>query len=62
MVQLNELKYHTNFGTTISLPTMIEALSGINLEIKEAWVVHLVKLLTLDFGSGHDLRVCEFEP
>ena len=21
-----------------------------------------VKCLTLDFGSGHDLRVCEFKP
>ena len=27
-----------------------------------AWVVHLVKYLTLDFGSGHDLTVCEFKP
>ena len=25
-----------------------------------AWVAELVKLLTLDFGSGHDLMVCEF--
>ena len=27
-----------------------------------AWVAQLVKRLTLDFGSGHDLAVCEFEP
>ena len=27
-----------------------------------AWVAQLVKRPTLDFGSGHDLVVCEFEP
>ena len=27
-----------------------------------AWVVQLVEHLTLDFGSGHDLTVCELEP
>ena len=27
-----------------------------------AWVAQLVKCLTLDFGSGHDLMVCEIEP
>ena len=26
------------------------------------WVAQSVKLPTLDFGSGHDLTVCEFEP
>ena len=26
------------------------------------WVVQSVKRLTLDFGSGHDLMVCEIEP
>ena len=26
------------------------------------WVVQLVKRLTLDLGSGHDLMVCESEP
>ena len=26
------------------------------------WVAQLVKLPTLDFGSGHDLAVCEFKP
>ena len=26
------------------------------------WVAQLIKHLTLDFGSGHDLTVCEFEP
>ena len=25
-------------------------------------MAQLVKQLTLDFGSGHDLAVCEFEP
>ena len=27
-----------------------------------AWVAQSVKHLTLDFGSGHDLLVHEFEP
>ena len=27
-----------------------------------AWVAQLVKRLTLDFGSGHDLAVHEIEP
>ena len=27
-----------------------------------AWVAQLVKQLGLDFGSGHDLAVPEFEP
>ena len=27
-----------------------------------AWVAQLVKLRTLDFGSGHDVTVCRFEP
>ena len=27
-----------------------------------AWVAQLVKCLTLDFGSGHDLTVCEIRP
>ena len=27
-----------------------------------AWVAQSVKILTLDFGSGHDLMVCELEP
>ena len=27
-----------------------------------AWVAQLVKCPTLDFGSGHDLRVHEIEP
>ena len=27
-----------------------------------AWVAQSVKHPTLDFGSGHDLTVCEFEP
>ena len=27
-----------------------------------AWVPQLVKLSTLDFGSGHGLTVCEIKP
>ena len=27
-----------------------------------AWVAQLVKHLTLDFGSGHDLTVCGIKP
>ena len=29
---------------------------------KGTWVARLVKRLTLDLGSGHDLTVPEFEP
>ena len=29
---------------------------------RRTWEAQLVKHLTLDFGSGHDLTVCEFEP
>ena len=29
---------------------------------KEILVAQWVKFLTLDFGSGHDLMVCEIEP
>ena len=31
-------------------------------QFKGAWVAQLVKHLTLDFGSGHDLAVSEFKP
>ena len=30
--------------------------------LRGTWVAQLVKHLTLDFGSGHDLTVREFEP
>ena len=30
--------------------------------VRRAWVAQSVKPLTLDFGSGHDLLVHEFEP
>ena len=33
-----------------------------NKYIRSAWVAQLVKHLTTDFGSGDDLRVCEFKP
>ena len=29
---------------------------------RAAWVVQSVKCLTLDFGSGHDLRVVRWSP
>ena len=32
------------------------------LKKRGTWVSQSVKRLTLDFGSGHDLIVCEFEP
>ena len=28
----------------------------------KAWAAQLVECLTLDFGSGRDLTVCEFKP
>ena len=31
-------------------------------ESQSAWVAQPVEHLTLDCSSGHDLRVCEFEP
>ena len=33
-----------------------------DIETRDIWVVHLVKCLALDFGSGHDLRVLELNP
>ena len=33
----------------------------LNNVCRGAWVVQWVKRPTLDFGSGHDLTVCEFE-
>ena len=32
------------------------------LEVWGTWVAQLVKRLTRDLGSGHDLTVCEFKP
>ena len=32
------------------------------VEVRGAWVAQSVKCLTLDFGSGRDLAVREFEP
>ena len=29
---------------------------------KGAWVAQSVKCQTFDFGSGHDLKVCELKP
>ena len=31
-------------------------------EGRGAWVTQLVQHPTLEFGSGHDLKVCEFKP
>ena len=31
-------------------------------ELRGTWMAQLVEHLTLDFGIGHDLMVCEFEP
>ena len=40
--------------------TFINVIKNVNL--RGAWVAQLVKCLTLDFSSGHDLTVCETEP
>ena len=37
-------------------------LRGVRNLCRGTWVAQSVKHLTLDFGSGHDLMVCEFEP
>ena len=34
----------------------------LKLKVWGSWVAQLFKCLTLDFGSGHDLTVCEIEP
>ena len=34
----------------------------IKSNIRGAWVAQSVEHLALDFSSGHDLTVCEFEP
>ena len=34
----------------------------IEKHIKGTWVAQSVEYLTPDFGSGHDLMVCEFKP
>ena len=39
-----------------------ETISILRNSLKGAWVAHLLKRSTLDFGSGHDLSVCGFEP
>ena len=44
----------------VGLIPSVEDLNRINSW--DAWVAQLVKYLTLDFGSGHDLMVCETEP
>ena len=31
-------------------------------KVRGAWVAPSVKCEALDFGSGHGLKVCEFEP
>ena len=35
---------------------------GFKGEMRGTWVVQLAKHLTLDFGSGHDLRVMRSSP
>ena len=32
------------------------------IQYREAWVAQSVECLTLAFGTGHDLVVCEFKP
>ena len=38
-----------------------EAPAGLNVGFGDIWEAQLVKHLTLDFGSGHDLMVCGME-
>ena len=48
----------------LSLPHEYQVPSSLTLERKGkgAWVAQLVKCLTLDFVSGHDLVVCGWSP
>ena len=39
-----------------------EAIDSRNTSGRDTWVAQLVKPLTVDFGSGHNLLVHEFEP
>ena len=41
----------------------VHILFRLKMDVKwGAWLAQSVKLLTLDFGSGHDLVVCEIKP
>ena len=45
-----------------SLVSIFVILTLSSLSDRGTWVAQSVKRLTLDFQSGHDLGVCEFEP
>ena len=47
-------------GVVSRVPVLVDICQESN--IRGAWVAGSVKHPTLDFDSGHDLAVCEFEP
>ena len=47
---------------SMSLLTYFHEFSLIFRQLGGTWVVHLVRHPTLDFGSGHDLRVVRSSP
>ena len=50
------------FGHLIPLNTPLLGIFYLKNLVSGTWVAQLVKCPTLDFGSGHDLMVCEIEP
>ena len=47
---------------SFSLTILAQTAYSKSLILRGAWEAQSVKRPTLDFGSGHDLMVCEFEP
>ena len=47
---------------SFSLTILVQTAYSKSLILRGAWEAQSVKRLTLDFGSGHDLMVCKFEP
>ena len=46
----------------LSSPSDSNVQSGSGTTALDAWVAQSIKRLTLDFGSGHDLRVLRLSP
>ena len=58
MKEYPQSRYKSNIYTFN--PILLMQLKGENVCV--TWVAQLVKYLTPDFSSGHDLMVCEFQP
>ena len=51
-----------NSSITLSFFLLGKKMNVFKMSLRGTWVVQSVKSQTLDFGSGHDLTVREFEP